>query len=190
MRGRRPKPIRLKVLTGNLGKRPLNVGELTPEPAIAGCPCQARPGGSPRMGRPGWRTCQLEAGHQPRSGGARGLLRSLRAMGRVDGGDPKIRDDDQVAVWPSGPTPDVAIADRQGEIVMRIASEFGFTPVSRRRISASDPEGPTLFDTLEPNETGRARNRESRHRDRRRHDARYFLVMLDGAPWLLALPSM
>src|SRR5258708_39209368 len=38
MRGRRPKPTRLKVLTGNPGKRPLNDGEPRPEVAIPDCP--------------------------------------------------------------------------------------------------------------------------------------------------------
>jgi phage terminase small subunit len=49
-------------------------------------------------------------------------------------------------------SPYVAIANRQAEIMMRIASEFGFTPVSRSRISAPDSEEPSLFDALEPNE--------------------------------------
>jgi P27 family predicted phage terminase small subunit len=38
MRGRRPKPTRLKVLTGNPGKRALNDGEPRPEIAIPDCP--------------------------------------------------------------------------------------------------------------------------------------------------------
>jgi P27 family predicted phage terminase small subunit len=33
-------------------------------------------------------------------------------------------------------SPYLAIANRQAEIMMRIASEFGFTPASRSRISA------------------------------------------------------
>ena len=45
--------------------------------------------------------------------------------------------------------PDVAIADRQTEILMRIASEFGFSPASRSRISLpSQPDLP-LFDVLQ-----------------------------------------
>ena len=38
MRGRRPKPTRLKVLTGNPGKRALNESEPTPEPNVPDCP--------------------------------------------------------------------------------------------------------------------------------------------------------
>jgi P27 family predicted phage terminase small subunit len=45
-------------------------------------------------------------------------------------------------------SPYIAIANRQAEIMMRIASEFGFTPASRSRISAPGPAEPTLFDDL------------------------------------------
>ena len=38
MRGRRPKPTRLKLLTGNPGKRPLNDDEPQPQAAIPECP--------------------------------------------------------------------------------------------------------------------------------------------------------
>ena len=43
----------------------------------------------------------------------------------------------------------VLIANRQAEIMMRIASEFGFTPASRSRISTPSPESATLFDLFE-----------------------------------------
>jgi P27 family predicted phage terminase small subunit len=46
-------------------------------------------------------------------------------------------------------SPYLAIANRQAEIMMRIASEFGFTPASRSRISAPCAAEPTLFDRLE-----------------------------------------
>lgn len=38
MRGRPPKPSRMKVLTGNPGKRPLNKNEPRPDPVIPDCP--------------------------------------------------------------------------------------------------------------------------------------------------------
>ena len=43
MRGRRPKPTRLKVLMGNPGKRPLNENEPRPEPEIPECPPELGP---------------------------------------------------------------------------------------------------------------------------------------------------
>ena len=43
MRGRRPKPTRPKVLTGNTSKRPLNPNEPRPEPVIPKCPPELGP---------------------------------------------------------------------------------------------------------------------------------------------------
>jgi phage terminase small subunit len=40
MRGRRPKPTRMKVLLGNPGKRRLNEDEPRPEPAVPECPVE------------------------------------------------------------------------------------------------------------------------------------------------------
>jgi P27 family predicted phage terminase small subunit len=42
-------------------------------------------------------------------------------------------------------SPYVSIANRQAEIMMRIASEFGFTPASRSRISAPKEQPLDLF---------------------------------------------
>ena len=47
-------------------------------------------------------------------------------------------------------SPYLSIANRQAEIMMRIASEFGFTPASRGRISAPSEKEPSLFDSVEP----------------------------------------
>jgi phage terminase small subunit len=43
-------------------------------------------------------------------------------------------------------SPYVSIANRQTEIMMRIASEFWFTPASRSRIAAPAKSEPSLFD--------------------------------------------
>jgi phage terminase small subunit len=43
-------------------------------------------------------------------------------------------------------SPYVSIANRQAEIMMRIASEFGFTPASRSRISTPASATEPLFD--------------------------------------------
>jgi P27 family predicted phage terminase small subunit len=42
-------------------------------------------------------------------------------------------------------SPYLAIANRQAEIMMRIASEFGFSPASRSRISAPPQDQLPLF---------------------------------------------
>lgn len=43
-------------------------------------------------------------------------------------------------------SPYVSVANRQAEIMMRIASEFGFTPASRSRISLPTTPERSLFD--------------------------------------------
>jgi phage terminase small subunit len=55
-------------------------------------------------------------------------------------------------------SPYVSIANRQAEIMMRIASEFGFTPASRSRISApaNDSSQATLFDLVPKREDDEA----------------------------------
>src|SRR3979409_359558 len=55
MRGRRPKPTRLKTLAGNPGKRPLNEDEPRPEAAIPDCPAELRP-----MARKEWERLIVE----------------------------------------------------------------------------------------------------------------------------------
>jgi P27 family predicted phage terminase small subunit len=46
-------------------------------------------------------------------------------------------------------SPYLSIVNRQAEIMMRIASEFGFTPASRSRIATPAKSGPSLFDFIE-----------------------------------------
>jgi P27 family predicted phage terminase small subunit len=149
MRGRRPKPTRLKVLTGNPGKRPLNATEPNPEAAAPDCP--------------------LELGEVARREWNRlvGELVTLRMITNLDRAALAAYCG-AYALWaeateatqkygtmiksPSGypvQSPYVAIANRQAEIMMRIAFEFGFTPASRSRIATPSKAEPTLFDALE-----------------------------------------
>jgi len=46
-------------------------------------------------------------------------------------------------------SPDVSIANRQAEIMMRIASEFGFMPASRSRISTLSKNEPEFVRSSE-----------------------------------------
>jgi len=149
MRGRRPKPTRLKVLTGNPGKRPLNEDEPRPEAAIPECPPELSP-----LARKEWDRLV-------------GELSSLRMLTNLDRAalaaycgayalwaeaTEAIQKYGAMIKSPQGfpiQSPYLAIANRQAEIMMRIASEFGLTPASRGRISAPAPSGPTLFDLVD-----------------------------------------
>jgi P27 family predicted phage terminase small subunit len=146
MRGRRPKPTRLKVLMGNPGKRPLNESEPEPEPTIPECP--------PELGAVAKREWDRLVGEL-------GKLRILTNLDRAAlaaycgayalwaEATEQIEKYGSMVKSPSGypqQSPYLAIANRQTEIMMRIASEFGFTPASRSRISSPQPKVPGLFD--------------------------------------------
>ena len=148
MRGRRPKPTRLKLLSGNPGKRPLNKHEPKPEPMVPACPAELGP-----VARQEW----------DRLAGELGKLKILTALDRAALADycgayalwaeatEAIQKYGTMVKSPSGypiQSPYVSVANRQADIMMRIASEFGFTPASRSRISTPPKSEPNLFNLM------------------------------------------
>jgi P27 family predicted phage terminase small subunit len=146
MRGRRPKPTRLKALTGNPGKRPLNAHEPRPEPALPECP--------PELGMVAQREwarltkelsklgliTQLDRGALATYCGAYAMW--AEAMEQIQKYGTMVKSPNGFPIQ----SPYLAIANRQAEIMMRIASEFGFTPASRSRIMSPLPDQLPLFD--------------------------------------------
>jgi P27 family predicted phage terminase small subunit len=137
------------VLTGNPGKRALNTGEPRPEVVIPDCP--------PELGPIAQREWNRLAGELI-------VLRLLTNLDRAAlaaycgayamwaEATEAIQKFGTMVESPTGypiQSPYVAIANRQAEIMMRIASEFGFTPASRSRISTPSNSEPTLFDSIE-----------------------------------------
>jgi P27 family predicted phage terminase small subunit len=124
----------MKFLTGNPGKRPLNEGEPRPEVAIPECPEELG-----EVARREWNRLVHK-------------LASLRLLTNLDRAalaaycgayamwaeaTQAIQKYGSMVKSPTGypvQSPYVAIANRQTEIMMRIASKFGFTPVSRSRL--------------------------------------------------------
>jgi P27 family predicted phage terminase small subunit len=148
MRGRKPKPTHLKAITGNPGKRPLNYDEPRPETVIPDCPRELSP-----AARKEWM----------RLVGELAKLNLLTALDRAAlaayccsyalwaEAIEAINKYGAMVKSPSGypiQSPYVAIANRQTELMLRISSEFGFTPASRGRIAAPRTEEPGLFDDL------------------------------------------
>src|SRR4051812_31758105 len=149
MRGRRRKPTRLKMLTGNPGKRRLNEDEPRPDANIPECPPELGP-----LAQQEW--CRLV-----------GELAVLRLLTNLDRaalaaycGAYALWAESTAAIQkygamiksPSGfpiQSPYLSIANRQAGIMMRIASEFGFTPASRSRIATPEKVSRTLFDLME-----------------------------------------
>ena len=148
MRGRRPKPTRLKALTGNPGKRPLNVQEPRPEPVVPECPQALGP-----VARREWERLvgELSALHMLTNLDRAALAAYCGAYALWAEATEAIQKYGTMVKSPSGypiQSPYLAVANRQAEIMMRIASEFGFTPASRSRIVAPPHPEPTLFDNL------------------------------------------
>jgi len=148
MRGRRPVPTRIKFLTGNPGKRPLNEHEPRPEPQIPDCPPQLGP-----IAREEWErlTTELASLRIITALDRSALAAYCNAYGLWAEATEAIQKYGTMVKSPTGypiQSPYVSIANRQAEIMMRIASEFGFTPASRSRISAPAEDWPqaSLFD--------------------------------------------
>lgn len=150
MRGRRPKPTRLKLLTGNPGRRPLNEHEPQPEVAIPECPPELSPVAKREWDRLAAELVQLK------------LLTNLdrAALAAYCGAyalwaeaTEQIQKYGTMVKSPTGypiQSPYVSIANRQAEIMMRVASEFGFTPASRGRISTPDEHAGQIYDLFNP----------------------------------------
>ena len=148
MRGRRPKPSRLKVLTGNPGKRPLNAKEPMPEAKVPDCPPELGP-----VARREWDRLASELGKlKILTALDRSILAAYcNAYGLWTEASEAIQKYGTMVKSPSGypqQSPYVSVANRQAEIMMRIASEFGFTPASRSRISTQVKNEPDLLDLL------------------------------------------
>jgi P27 family predicted phage terminase small subunit len=149
MRGRRPKPTRIKALTGNPGKRPLNVHEPRPEPALPECPTELNPAAQREWARLTGELAKLNLITQLDRGA---LATYCAAYAMWAEAQEQINKYGAMVKSPTGfpiQSPYLAIANRQTEIMMRIASEFGFTPASRSRISAPPPDQLPLFDRTE-----------------------------------------
>jgi P27 family predicted phage terminase small subunit len=152
MRGRKPVPTRLKLMAGNPGKRPINHDEPQPAAAFPTCPPELGP-----VARAEWERLVPELGEL-------GLLTNLdRAALAAYCGAYALWAEATAAIQkygtmvkaPSGypmQSPYIGLANRQAELMIRLSSEFGFTPASRSRISTS-PELPLL--TLFGSDEGR-----------------------------------
>ncbi len=146
MRGRKPVPTHIKAITGNPGKRPLNADEPLPAPAVPDCPSELG-----AVAKAEWERLAAD-------------LVKLRLLTPLDRaalatycGAYELWAEATAAIQTYGSmvkspqgfpmqSPYIAIANRQAEIMLRVASEFGFTPASRSRIAAPMKRERDLFD--------------------------------------------
>lgn len=157
MRGRKPTPTRLKILTGNPGKHPLNPDEPRPEPAIPDCPPELSPAAQREWARLVATLGPLRVlTHLDRAA----LAAYCAAYALWAEATEAIQKYGAMVKSPTGfpiQSPYVSIANRQAEIMMRISAEFGFTPASRGRISAPAEREKTLFDDIQETTTSKGR---------------------------------
>ena len=148
MRGRKPKPTRLKLITGNPGKRPINAREPKPGVAVPTCPAHLNPSAKAEWKRLAFQLHKL------------GVLSELdraalaaycQAYGRWAEAERKLKDTPVLLKLPSGyiqPSPWLAIANKQLELMAKYMAEVGLSPVSRTRVEARPPYHRSKFDGL------------------------------------------
>src|SRR5918995_888664 len=144
MRGRKPLPSNVVRLRGNPGKRRLTHAEPRPAPRVP--PCPACLGDEARKE---WRRLAKElAGLGLLTGLDRGLLAAYcQAHALWVEAVSSIARYGTMVKSPNGfpmQSPYVAVANKQVDIMVRIAAELGMTPSSRTRIQVGErpPEDP------------------------------------------------
>jgi P27 family predicted phage terminase small subunit len=148
MRGRKPLPSNVVRLRGNPGKRRRNDAEPRPAPRVPTCPACLD-----GEARKEWKRLVAE-------------LADLGLLTRLDRGllaaycqahalwveaVCSIRRYGTMVKSPNGfamQSPYVAVANKQVEIMVRIAAEFGMTPSSRTRIRVGQPTPEDPFETF------------------------------------------
>lgn len=136
MRGRKPVPTALRLVTGNAGHRPVNPLEPKPHvgiPACSGPSVAERQVGveaaGARAARP-WRD-QRTRSRRPR--------RLCQAYGRWVEAERKLKETPPLLKTPAGfvqPSPWLGIANKNLELMHKFMCELGLSPVSRTRVSA------------------------------------------------------
>lgn len=146
MKGRKPKPTKLKVLGGNPGKRPLNTQEPKPKSGRPMCPKHLSP-----EARKAWRKLAKELE-------AVGLLSKLDGIAlemvcetyaRWQDANEKVQKTGLMLKSPNGfpvINPCLSIANRCFDQLKSMLSEFGLSPAERSRLKI---EKPTEEDELE-----------------------------------------
>ena len=144
MRGRKPLPSNVVRLRGNPGKRRLNDAEPRPAPRVPTCPACLGD-----VARQEWKRLTRElAGLGLLTGLDRGLLAAyceahalwVEAVSSIQRYGTMVKSPNGYPMQ----SPYVAVANKQVDIMVRIAAEFGMTPSSRTRIRVDEqrPEDP------------------------------------------------
>jgi P27 family predicted phage terminase small subunit len=140
--GRKAKPTQLKLIEGTLRKDRLNKNEPKFSKNLAKCPRK-------------FNQAQTEAWDYAIANAPKGLLKSMdfstlqiwvTALVTYEEAMEKVFELGQVTQAPSGflmSSPYLTNANKQAQLLLRAASDLGFTPASRSRINVEDDPGET-----------------------------------------------
>jgi P27 family predicted phage terminase small subunit len=138
--GRRPKPTRLKLIQGNPGRRPLNLHEPQPEPALPACPVELA-----EAAQAEWRRVADELhtlGLLTRLDRA-ALAAYCQAWGEWLEAVAAVRRAGPVVKAPSGYpmlNPHLTVASQAFARIKAMLVEFGMSPAARARVVARSME--------------------------------------------------
>jgi P27 family predicted phage terminase small subunit len=141
MRGRKPKPTRLKLITGNPCKRPINTREPKPTASVPTCPAHLNPSAKAEWKR---LARQMHVLGMISELDRAALAAYCQAYGRWAEAERKLKETPMLLKLPSGiiqQSPWLAIANKQLELMSKFMSELGLSPVSRTRVEVK-PLGP------------------------------------------------
>ena len=142
MRGRKPKPVALRVLEGNPGKRPIG-REPRPAGGQPSCPAHLSPTAKAEWKRLARMLNQIGILTQADRAA---LAAYCQAYGRWVEAERKLAETPTLIRLPSGyiqPSPWLAISNKQMELMQRYMAELGLTPAARARLAvqvATEPK--------------------------------------------------
>ena len=152
-RGRKPKPVALKIAAGNPGKRALSTLAPAPAPGDMLCPESVQRN---ERALAYWTMFLANAapGHLSPID-APLLARLCTALAYADEANAKIEELGLLVKAPSGlpiQSPYLPVLNRQTEIARKLAAELALPPAQRNRVGPYGPEqgGPSPWDALEP----------------------------------------
>jgi P27 family predicted phage terminase small subunit len=135
MRGRRPKPTALKLRQGNPGGRALNRREPKPVISAPTCPAHLSPSAKAEWKRLAHQLTDLGILSQLDRAALAGYC---QAWGRWVEAERKLKETPILLRTPAGyvqPSPWLAIANKQLELMHRFMGELGLSPASRSRVA-------------------------------------------------------
>lgn len=147
MRGRKPKPTRLKLIEGNPGRRPINGNEPRPPSEKPTCPAHLSS------------TAKAEWKRLAESLNRIGLLTQIdrtalaaycQSYGRWVEAEKKLAETPSILKTPAGyiqVSPWLTISNKQLELMAKFMTELGLTPSSRSRLAVQIPTGPKPWET-------------------------------------------